>query len=291
MAELAERRSDRIASAIPIEILGTDISGEYFVQRAETVVLSRHGAAILVNRRLAPTQEMVIRHLEDNREAEFRVVGQIGQREGGHVYGIAFLDQNVDFWGIVFPPTAPAEQAVGRALLQCGGCGNREVTYLNEFELEVFQANRIITLHCKRCRDMTLWREAEYEARGKDVTPPVPARSTAHSDPGLENPNVLGVQEEPRTENDRKHFRVRTTMTACVRRAGFEDEVVNSQNVSRGGFCFRSRRTYVLGANVDVAVPFTADSANIFTPARIVRVRALHADEETEYGVSYGHVP
>lgn len=288
MAETATRRSDRVSMAIPLETLGTDVSGEYFVQRAATVILSRYGAAILVNRRLAPTQEMVIRHLEANREAECRVVGQIGQREGGYVYGIAFLDQGVDFWGIAFPPAAPAEEAVGRALLQCGCCGNRQVTYLNEFDLEVFQANRIITLYCQRCRDTTLWKAAEYEARSKDVTAPV--RSAGESDAGPEVPNVRHVQEEPRTENERKHFRVRTSITACVRHAGFEDEVADSENVSRGGFCFRSRRTYVLGSSVDVALPYTAGSGNIFISARIVRVRALHADEKSEYGVSYGHV-
>lgn len=291
MTGTAERRSDRISVEVAVEIMGTDVSGEYFTAKAETLLLSRHGAAILVNRRLAPTQEMVIRHLAANRETECRVVGQIEQREVGYVYGIAFLDPNVDFWGIVFPSRPAPEEAVGRALLQCGGCRGRHVTYLNEFELEVFQANRVITLYCKRCRDSTLWREAEYETSGKAGVGRLPVRSSGGVDEGPEDPDVLRVDEEPRTENERKHLRVRTTINACIRRAGSEEEEVRTENVSRGGFCFQSRKVYELGTKIEVALPYLADSANIFVPARIVRIRPLHAAEETQYGVSYGHVP
>ncbi len=290
MKKTEKRRSDRVSMVTRIEVSGTDVSGEVFSERAHTLVLSRHGAAILVNRRLAPNQELVIRHLEANWEAESRVVGRIGKREGVYIYGVAFLDQSVDFWDIAFPLPVPAEEAVGRALLQCKGCGNRRVTYLNEFELEVFQANQTITLDCERCRDTTFWTEAKYEAPSKEETRPAPVRRPAKFDVGPKDADVLRVEEEPRSKNERKHSRVRTTITACIRRPGFEDEVVKSKNVSRGGFCFRSRRAYALGSNVVVALPYTAASANIFIPARIVRVRALPGDEETEYGVSYGHV-
>ncbi len=291
MEEPGKRRSDRVDLSFPIELLGTDVSGEYFVQQARTVVLSRHGAAILVNRRLAPTQEMVIRHLEANREAECRVVGQIEAQADDHVYGVALLDPNVDLWGIEFPPPPPPEEAVGRALLSCGGCKGWQIIHLNEFEVEVFQANHIISLYCKRCRDTTLWREVEYEARKGKEHVYMRLREKADFASGPEDPNVAQMAELPRTENDRKHLRVRTTITACIRAPWRGDEVVDTVNVSRGGFCFKSPKDYELGSRIEIALPYMPDSANIFIPARIARARASPSEAVREYGVAYIDVP
>ncbi len=287
MTETKKRRSDRVSLSIPIQVMGTDVSGSYFTEQAKTIVLSRHGAAIILNRRLAPNQEIVIRRPVANKDAECRVVGQIGGQAGGYVYGVALLDSNVNLWGIEFPPPPEPGEAVGRVLLQCGGCGSQEVTYLNELELEVFQANLSIELSCKSCRDTTHWKEADYEPRKKPKAAPQPLRPTGTVDAGPVAPGVVGVEEQPRTQNERKHLRVRTAISACIRHAGFQDEVINTENVSRAGFCFKSPKEYVVGSKIEVAVPYTPGPANIFVPGRIVRSRAIRSAALFEYGVAY----
>jgi hypothetical protein len=34
-------------------------------------------------------------------------VGEIGSEDGHHTYGVALLDDDLDFWGMDFPPPPP----------------------------------------------------------------------------------------------------------------------------------------------------------------------------------------
>jgi hypothetical protein len=110
------RRSSRIPKQIPILLVGSDMEGKVFSEKAKTVLLSRHGAGIVSEYKLSAEQELILRSLETNREAEVRVVGQLGSVGGSHTYGVAFLDQNIDFWGIEFPPVSQSEKEANRVL-------------------------------------------------------------------------------------------------------------------------------------------------------------------------------
>lgn len=274
----SQRRSDRIHLAVPIHVTGTDVNGEVFAEEAETRVLTRHGATVVLKRMLAPQQEIVIRHLPAGEEAEFRVVGQIGGRSEGYVYGVTLVDPTIDFWRINFPPLTESAKAAGRVLLQCGGCGERQVVYLDELEAEVFGMNRNISWPCQRCRETTLWAEAHHEAPSKRDSGRAQTRPERKAPP---------AHSRPRTQNERKHARVRTKLTACVRQAGLADEVVHTENVSRGGFRFKSRRRYLEGSEVQVAVPYAPESANIFVPARVAYAVEKPSEGLTEYAVAY----
>ena len=52
-------------------------------------------------------QELTLRVLETGQEAEVRVVGEIGKEGEMYTYGLAFLNEALDFWRMEFPP-APA---------------------------------------------------------------------------------------------------------------------------------------------------------------------------------------
>src|SRR5712692_1049638 len=170
------RRSDRVSLAVPIRVTGTDVNGEVFSEEGKTIVVSRHGATICLDRMLAPQQEIVIRYLGTGEEAEFRVVGEIAGGSKSHVYGVALVDPATELWRITFPPLTESEKAAARALLQCGGCGERQIVYLDELEAEVFGVNRSISRSCKRCRETTLWMEAQHEAVSKPNRLPKAAR-------------------------------------------------------------------------------------------------------------------
>jgi len=160
------RQSDRVSISIPVEVFGTDFAGETFVERTRTVLVSRHGATLILNRKLAPDHELILKRPGLNREALARVVGQIGGRPEGYVYGVALQDLGTNLWNIYFPIMTEAEKAVARALLECSHCRTREVVYLNEVETEVFEANLCLTRVCKPCGGSSIWKLTPRELAG-----------------------------------------------------------------------------------------------------------------------------
>lgn len=280
MATRTNRRSDRVSCETIIQVSGTDVDGNAFIEEGRTLVLSRHGAAIVLRRGLNP-QEVIIIRSSKTREASARVVGQFGRRPDGYIYGVALVGENENLWGIEFPPSSQSDDAVGRLLLECRPCGTRELVYLDEFEVEVFEVSRSISRTCKRCRDTTFWREAATEATGEGR--PIQADQFAEVKPLPPNPAPsLPAQEK------RRHHRLRAKITALIRHSGHEEEIVTTVNVSRGGLCFRSWRSYLVGSRIDVALPYTGGPANIFVPARIVRTRQVPGNYLlTEFAVEY----
>lgn len=269
------RRSERLYRELAIRVSGTDGQGQRFGEVTCTLVLSRHGAKILLTRTLFPNQEVTIRSLETGKESRARVVGRIGGDEEGSYYGLELLEQKADIWGIEFPSADDAELAVGRVLLACVNCHAQELAYLDEFALEVLLANQRLSRPCKRCAETSLWQEA---AAQEGPEPPSPAARGAGLPPAPQR----------RTRNDRRHVRLKLKVDACIRRPQGGEEVVPTINVSRGGFRFASRSRYPVGSLIDAALPFTRDAANIFAPGRIVYAGPAAGEEEVcVYGVSY----
>jgi hypothetical protein len=268
------RRSDRIAVELPIAISGVDASGEAFLEHSVTVVLGRHGAKIALSRMLAPDQEVNIRCLGSAKESEARVVGQIGNGPEGYYYGLELLDNGADFWDIEFPPVAKTDAAVGRVLLGCRRCGTRELAYLNEFQTEVLEANQELWRRCKKCSDTTLWRKTNLPpTEDSSVQLPLVPPATAQS---------------RRTQNDRKHVRLDLKVPVCIRHPQYTgDDLVMTENVSRGGFRFKSRRHYGQDWVLEVALPYSRGSANIFTSAQVVYVGELPVEGLAVYGSAY----
>jgi hypothetical protein len=269
------RRSDRIALQLRITVSGTDALGRVFMEETETLVVSRHGAKIALRRKMVPELELSVRCAETGKEADVRVVGQIGQGPEGTYYGVEILDPEMDLWGIEFPPLAESEKAVARVLLECVHCRTRELTYLNEFEAEVFEANKILSRACKSCRDMTLWKLSEGVPSGPQRPLPVEVAAPPAS--------PLPV----RAQNERKNIRVGLQMKACIRAAPTGEDIVVTENVSRAGFSFKSSKRYAEGSIVEACVPYTAGAGNIFSPARIEHAEEAPGQGTITYGAAY----
>jgi len=90
-----------------------------------------------------------------------------------------------------------------------------------------------------------------------------------------------------RAQNKRKHVRVQVKMKACIHHPGFEEEIVDVKDVSRGGFSFVSSKGYIEGSRIEVAVPYSGGKANIFVAARINRTQELLGKGLTKYGACY----
>ena len=254
------RRSDRVPISIPIEAIGMDlVRGRPFRERGKTILVSRHGAAITLSYALATDQEMTIRCPDLNTEAEARVVGLIGAESKELIYGVALLDPASTPWNIDFPALTGSEEVLARILMLCSSCQTLEVMHLDEIDVQVFEANRRIQRFCKTCLGTTAWK---YMA--KDSVCP---RGTS---PDKAIPHEL-IQRTPREK--RKHNRIKTSISACIRQLGFPDESVACENLSRGGIRFRSSRLYATDSRIEVAVPFLNEGVNIFVPSHIVHVQ------------------
>lgn len=258
------RRSDRVALSMPVEVAGEDSAGNYFQEKAHTIVISRHGATLIMGTKLRPHQEVVVRCPSTKKKGHARLVGTIGGQADGHVYGFALVESDPRFWGIAFPPVEESENAVARVLLECTGCNARELTYLDELELEVFEANCGLSRECSPCREVTSWVRAAQED-GQHLKRPAATKAGG---------------------NKRQQVRIRVSMKACIRHAGFGDELVEVENVSRGGLCFVSPKRYHSGSAVEVALPYEHGAANVFVPARVVRGGEAPRGKQ-RYGVAY----
>ena len=285
------RRSDRISISIPVEIFGADFTGEHFVEHCKTVIVSRHGATIIVSRKLAADLELILKRPGTKKEALVRVIGQIGGQHEGYVYGVALMDTTVNLWNIYFPALSDSQAAVGRALLECSRCKNREVVYMNEVEAEVYEANLALQRNCNACGNSSVWKMVPGDLADEPALSQVPeAAAPAEGAPASpESDSDELPPHEPATAviSRRKDLRIKSNMPACIRQPGFDEEVVTCDDISRGGLAFRSSKRYFLGSRIEVANPYAAGAANIFVPARIVFTQELPKEGAYKYGVCY----
>jgi hypothetical protein len=200
------------------------------------------------------------------------VVGQIAHGPDEIQYGLENADPNVNIWGIEFPELAEVDPAVGRVLLECMGCRLRQITYLDAFALEVLAANQCLMRPCPRCTDrrVSVWKRPPLEEdQVPEAAPAAPPAALT------------------RTIDDRKQMRIGLKAEICLRHLEHGDEVALTENVSAGGFRFKSTRRYDVGTVMSAALPYTPNAANVFSPVRIVYCEELSVQGAFAYGVSY----
>ena len=75
--------------------------------------------------------------------------------------------------------------------------------------------------------------------------------------------------------------------TAWVRHAELGDDMAECDNISKGGFSFRSRKAYPVGAEIEVAVPYDPGWGPVFVLACIRHAEELPGGTQFRYGVAY----
>jgi PilZ domain len=283
MDTVAQRRSDRVTLTLLLQASGKDAAGAEFEAPSRTLQINLRGAVILIDRELAAEQRIRIKRQaqsEAHREAEVRIVGKFGMQKEGNLYGVEIVDPETDMWGIEFPPIAQSAEAVARMLLECSYCKSREVVYLNELELRGFESNRGIARRCKTCSVPSIWTQAPHEDDKK-----LAAR-------GVRRSRGNGVEQVPEggDQRERERIRFKTRLTACIRQQGSDDELAVCEDISPIGMCFRSKRRYDGDTPIDVAVPYSPDSANIFMPAKVVYSEPVPKAGLFRHGVEYRRI-
>ena len=256
-----KRRSDRVMVAIAIDVNATDIHGAHFEEACVTEMVSLHGATIALANRASSEHPVRLRRRALDLEVQARILGQMGLRPGRNVYGVAFLEDAPDFWGIRFPPPEESADSLARTALMCAECGQVLLFALNEIEFRVFEANQRLAFGCESCGRNVVWM-------------PVPSNSGFGKVHAAANPH------------DRKHARTRMKAAACIQEPGKPDDLVEVLDISRGGVSFRGRRPYEVNSWIHFAVPYTPAAANIFVSGRVAWRRDI-ADDVFEHGVQY----
>jgi hypothetical protein len=265
------RQSDRVSFCMPVEASWVTGTGTAVKQTAETLLVSRNGGVLRLSEKLATGQELHLRRQregDDWKSTRARVVAEIDQEPNGFLYAIHILDPRSDFWEIDFPAPHKAEEALARLLMECSFCLRREVVYLNELELKSFEIRKCVARLCKHCDAPSIWIESQSELR------------PMQNGPG--QPSV-----EDRVIPRRNRARIKARVLACIRRRGFQEEIVVCEDLSKGGVSFRSRNQYPEGSRVEVAVPFTPGSGAIFVPIRIVFSQAIPTAGLYRHGAAY----
>lgn len=272
------RPKERVAIALQLKVSGCAIDGRDFMDDARTKIISRGGAAIVINRPLAPQQTLIIKRLGSEQEAEVRVIGHLGRdRGGGEIYGIAFIEATIGFWGIDFP-AAETEETLVKMLLECPGCHTRQMAALSQLEFDVFEAKGHLSRSCAKCRDVTLWRQAAY---GVPTGPPT-ISSPPERPPSSQPVSAPAATTQP---NRRRHARVKTGLKGCIVFYG-QETPIEVTDMSRSGIRFLCRRSFADGLLVRVAVPYTRGAANILVSGRICWCRSLPSGM-SECGLEY----
>ena len=279
MATTSQERTDSISASIPVHVSWTDRNGKSLSSEARTVSISRAGATIVLAQKLDPPQEIRIRDVEASRESCARVLGVVGGDFEWRIYGIVFVDAAADFWVNELPSDPPEEARRPKVCLECASCSRRAIVSLHDIEDEVLKVRQLTNRMCDTCATWTVWSFADYDASlERDNEVPI-------AKPDVEQ------APQPSGANRRKQVRIQTKANACVRYRGVKEEVVRVKDASRGGFRFVSAHYYVVGFAIDVAMPYTANAANIFVPARIMWRREVKRLDRLEYGVAYTQAP
>jgi len=260
------------AIALQIEVVGSDLDGQQYIERTQTLTITRDGATILLANKLAPESELIVRNLVTNREALVRVVGLIREDASGHVYGVALLDPSVDLWQVQFPEAEPGK----RTVLECSRCLAVKSVSLTEIEMEILESKCALTRHCECCHSSTIWKQT-----ARDVS--IEQKRISLREKSAPEPAALPAQQK------RKDRRIAVNSVACIRYAGRE-EVAVCEDMSRGGFRFKSRKKYPEGTRIEAAVPYAQANVNIFVPAQIVYHQELSATSH-RHGVRYSKLP
>jgi len=293
------RRSGRIPQQIPILLIGTDLEGKIFSERTSTVLLSLHGASVVSKHKLSSEQELVLRWPAQHKEADVRVVGQLNATNHHFTYGVSFFDPQLKFWETEFPPASPSEQELGMLGLVCSSCQTLEKIDDSSFEADICAAEGAVLRYCKRCGCSTLWKLKQSGssdlAQTQSAAPaslPVQVAGSASSSSAAPTTSVLTVPASANIANvpqvnRRKYPRVKVNYIALVRHPNRQDELVQCEDVSRGGLRFKTRTRYYEKALIEVAAPYSSGQLAIFVSAKIIFAQQLPEQNLFRYGVAF----
>ena len=268
------RRTERVLIQVPIEVKGADAGGRPFRETSRTVVINHNGARISLRTTLRPESRVTITNLQNQMSCPFRVVSRVQKTIGLEPeWGVECLEPEIDIWGILFPEKLPArapEETVD-VLLACTVCHTRELAQLSLESYRGLVTKSLVTRDCGKCLDSTEWRLCFIEEGEEgDIGAPAIKEKTRLRAAGVER---------------RRAKRLTAKLPLRLRTSDGAEEVTRTENLSKTGVCFYSRRQMMAGDRIALAVGDPSATPGHKLRARVVWVRAVGGDDQFLYGV------
>jgi len=103
-AMLERRRSSRVQTKIPVQVVSNEADGQTHAAQAEAVSVSRYGALIRVPFLPPMGSRIEVLHGVSQEVREFRVISLRAQKEHGPFdLGVEIYYPARNFWGVQFP--------------------------------------------------------------------------------------------------------------------------------------------------------------------------------------------
>lgn len=100
----SSRRSQRVCLNVDVEISLQRANGNGPSEQAKTLIVSAHGALILIQMPVSIGDLINLRHLTTKQELVCRIADVTTGNTGVREVGVEFLVPNRNFWHIAFPP-------------------------------------------------------------------------------------------------------------------------------------------------------------------------------------------
>lgn len=271
------RRTERVKLSIPIRVLCFGGSAGDFVEDTHTIMVNRHGALVALKHRVAADEALRIVNLENFREADFRVVGEVRlERPEYSGWGVECLEKERTLWDIDFPPPLDPGGSQAGALLECLGCGRQGLLVLSLVEFDLLESAGSLQRLCDTCGHLSTWSYADVTRRPKQ-TPPAASQPPVSPKVGKWD----GKMER------RRFKRLGVKLRTLVRNCKGEQEIVKTENLSKGGLGLCLKMKLSLGEFVTVICPYSGGVGEIERKAE-VRYLAPHiSGQNWFYGLRY----
>lgn len=286
MSEQRRRRTERLFLRYPIQVVGADAGGRPFEETTHSIVVNRHGGRILLKTEVLPGQTIKITQVVSGREADFRVVGLAGPSDvGGGEWGVECHDENVNFWGINFPPLDESQES-SSVLLECAQCHEVALTHFSMVEYDLLESSGILVRKCNACKRETEWAYSLNPTRvPESLMAPVAVAPVAP--PDISPPVQSAVASPVTGANRRTSPRIPLRLPTRVRNSKDITDLTKSENVSKGGLAFTSGFMFELGETLYLTCPYDLGGSDIEIQGRVVRRDSIAGTGRYLYGVEY----
>jgi hypothetical protein len=271
------RRTERVKLSIPIRVMCFGGSAGDFVEDTTTIMVNRDGALIALKHRVAADETLRVINLENFREADFRVVGEMRLEDAEFSgWGVECLEKERTLWDIDFPPPLDPGGSNAGALLECLGCRKQGLLVLSLVEVELLEAVGTLQKLCDKCGQLSTWTYADVTRRPKEM-PPAAAQPPVSPKVGKWDGKI-----------ERRVFkRMGVKLRALVRNGRGQQEIAKTENVSKGGLALCLKMELALREFVAVICPYSGGIEEFERKAE-VRYRAPHiAGQNWFYGLRY----
>jgi transcription elongation factor Elf1 len=270
-SERDRRREKRVRLSLGIRVLAFDEARGRFIEDTQTILVSPSGSLIGLKHQIFPADTIRIINLENMEEADFRVVGPsiVSETEVAE-WGVECTHLGRSIWGAQYNEVLRSEGQQLEVELECKACHQKTVRLTSLLEMEVLEATGMVAFECSVCRKATYWTYADAGRRPKAFT-----TAEAVAPP----PRVVPIRHKVER---RSRKRVRLKMPAQVLNARGEQEICNTEDMSKDGAAIALAMELSEGDVVRIFYPYIPDGTNIEQKA-VVRWKDPHPSDGRRY--------